>query len=185
MQAERLHILSEAEGEKIIDYNAKTDVMVIRSSHIYGQKGEAILGDYLQQFNDEYIYEEDKEAYQEVFKGLLKSPKHDSVEFRTKRFDDDYTWYQANLTSLLGSEGYVTRIVGRLINIHEKKLKEIDLLLRAEKDALTGLYNKGATVQLIENAIEEEKSNNTLNALMIIDLDNFKEVNDTHGHAQA
>ncbi len=184
MQAERLHILSEAEGEKIIDYNAKTDVMVIRSSHIYGQKGEAILGDYLQQFNDEYMADEDKEAYHEVFKGLLKSPKHDTIEFRTRRFENEYTWYQANLTSLLGNEGYVTRIVGRLINIHEKKLKEIDLLLRAEKDALTGLYNKGATLQLIENAIEEEKSNNTLNALMVIDLDNFKEVNDTHGHAQ-
>lgn len=184
MQAERLHILSEAEGERIIDYNAKTDVMTIRSSHIYGQKGEAIIGDYLQQFNDQYIFEEDKEAYQEVFKTLLKSPKHDIIEFRMKRFDADYTWYQANLTSLLGSEGYVTRVVGRLINIQERKLKEIDLLLRAEKDALTGLYNKGATEQLIANATEEEKNDNIINALMVIDLDNFKEVNDTHGHAK-
>ena len=184
MQAERLHILSEAEGEKIIDYNAKTDVLVLRSSHVYGQKGEAIIANYLQQFKPDNIFEEDIESYLEIFKGLLKSPKHDTIEFRTNRFDGEYIWYQANLTSLLGNEGYVTRIVGRLINIHEKKLKELDLLLRAEKDALTGLYNKGATVQLIKNAIEEEKVNNTLNALMIIDLDNFKEVNDTHGHAQ-
>ena len=176
-QAERLHILSEAEGEKIIDYNAKTDVMVIKNSGEYGMAGETIQNKYMEHFDTSKIFDEDAECYKSVFEGLLKSPKHDTIEFRTKRFDQDYTWYQANLTSLLGAEGYVTRVVGRLINIHEKKLKELDLLLRAEKDALTGLYNKGATVQLIQNSITES-GKGAINALMIIDLDNFKEVND-------
>lgn len=59
----------------------------------------------------------------------------------------------------------------------------MELLLRAEKDALTGLYNQGASEQLIHNAIQDSKDN-TLSALMIIDLDNFKEANDLIGHAQ-
>ena len=113
---------------------------------------------------------------------LLKSPKHDTIEFRIKRFDEDFTWYQANLTSLLGPEGYVTRIVGRMINVNDRKLKEMELLLRAEKDALTGIYNQGATEQLIRNAIDDT-GDNSLSALMIIDLDNFKEANDLLGHA--
>lgn len=183
LQAERLHILSEAEGEKIIDYNAKTDVMVIKSSGDYGIAGETILNKYMEKFDDTSIYEEDVAYYKSVMEGLLKSPKHDTIEFRIKWFDEEYTWYQANLTSLLGAEGYVTRIVGRMINIHEKKLKELELLLRAEKDGLTGLYNKDATVQLIQNVISD-KNRGSLNALMIIDLDNFKEVNDLMGHSQ-
>lgn len=182
-QAERLNILSEAEGGKIIDYNAKTDVMIIKSSNEFDLSGEQICGRWMEQFDESMIYEEDVAYYKSVFRGLLTSPKHETIEYRTKRFDGDYIWYQANLTSLLGTEGYVTRVVGRMINIHEKKLKEMELLLRAEKDALTGLYNKGATIQLIENAISDSK-NGALNVLMSIDLDNFKEVNDLLGHAQ-
>ncbi len=181
-QAERLHILSEAEGEKIIDYNAKTDVMIIRTNDEYGMAQDEIHSRYMQRFNAGMIYKEDVAYYKAVLESLLKSPKHDTIEFRIKRFDEDYTWYQANLTSLLGAEGYVTRIVGRMININDRKLREMELLLRAEKDALTGIYNQGATEQLIHNAIQDGNEN-SLSALMIIDLDNFKEANDLLGHA--
>lgn len=181
-QAERLHILSQAEGEKIIDYNAKTDVMIIRTNDEYGMAQDEIHSRYMQRFNAAMIYKEDVAYYKAVLESLLKSPKHDTIEFRIKRFDEDYTWYQANLTSLLGAEGYVTRIVGRMINIDDRKKKEMELLLRAEKDALTGIYNQGATEQLIHNAIEDGNEN-SLSAMMIIDLDNFKEANDLLGNA--
>lgn len=183
-QAERLHILSEAEGEKILDYNAKTDVLVIKTSGDYASMNEVIINRYMDSKDDSTVHSDDAGSVNTVMNELLKAPVHKTVEIRTKRFDKDYTWYQMNLTSLLGAEGYVTRIVGRLINIHEKKIQEINLQLRAKRDALTKLHNEDAAVQLIQNLLLQEDSTNTLNALMIIDMDNFKKINDLLGEAQ-
>ncbi|MCM1175246.1 MAG: diguanylate cyclase [Blautia sp.] len=203
-QAERLHILLEAEGEKIIDYNAKTDVLVIKNSGEYASTGELIVNRYMQRFDDpdffgwniddntvfgeniddNSIFGEDLENYRTIWNGLLRSPKHDTIEVRTKKFDDDYTWYQMNLTSLLGAEGYVTRIVGRLINIHEKKIQELSLQLRAQRDAMTNLNDKDASRKLIENALREENTSSVLSALMIVELDNFQKVSELLGQAQ-
>lgn len=181
-QAERLHILSEAEDEKIIDYNAKTDVMAIRTSSDHGLGGEYIQDRWMDRYATSMIHGEDVAHYKSVFRGLLTSPRHETIEYRTRRFDGEYIWYQANLTSLLGAEGYVTRVVGRMVNIHAKKLKEMEENLLTEKDVLTGVYNKKAAIQLISNAIHES-GKDVLNGLMIVELDNMKDVNDLLGHA--
>lgn len=183
-QAERLHILMEVEGERILDYNAKTDVLIIRTAGDYASTGEVIMNRYMQKFESDTIFGEDMENYRAIWDSLLRSPGHNTLEVRTKKFDDEYTWYQMNLTSLLGAEGYVTRIVGRLINIHEKKMQEINLQLRSKRDALTRLHEKEAAIQLIQNILAEESGNDVLNALFIIDMDNFKKVNGLLGQAQ-
>lgn len=183
-QAERLHIVAAAEGEMILDYNVKTDVMMIRDASDTINRREIIINNYFSKFDNDTMYEDDIPVFFEVFKTALKSPKHDSVEIRTKRYDGDYKWYQCSITSMAGVEGYVTRVVGRLVNIDERKKKELDLKVKAEKDALTGIFNKGATEQLIKQRLEiDSKDASKLHALMIIDLDNFKEVNDVLGHA--
>lgn len=184
-QAERFHLVAAAEGEMIFDYNAKTDVMMIRSAADSLNRNEIILNNYFEHFDYSNIHEEDVPLFFEVFRGALKSPKHDTVELRNSRFDEELKWYQCSLTSMAGVEGYVTRIIGRLVNIHERKLKEMDLKVKAEKDALTGMYNKGATEQLIAQCIQEDKDKEgVLHGLMMVDLDNFKEVNDILGHAR-
>lgn len=183
LQAEHMHILLEVDDEKIMDYNAKTDVLIFKTSSEQTAVGEIILNRYLQQFDASDIYPEDAGIYRDIFDRMLKSPRHDTMEIRTKRFDGDYRWYQLNLTSLLGAEGYVTRIVGRMINIHEKKLQEINLELRARRDALTKIYDEEAARQLIENALAE-KEEEVLNALVIVDIDNCKQISSLIGQAQ-
>ena len=50
-------------------------------------------------------------------------------------------------------------------------------------DALTGLYNRRSFDVHLSNTFDAAKNKNTYLALAIIDVDDFKDINDTHGHA--
>ncbi len=70
---------------------------------------------------------------------------------------------------------------GSISVITERKLAQLKLQHQAERDALTGLYNRPAFVARIDQHIEARGAPGT--GLFFIDLDRFKAVNDTYGHA--
>jgi len=67
-------------------------------------------------------------------------------------------------------------------DVTEKIQFEQQLAEAAEKDALTGLFNKRSFQNRIEGAINRARDRSLALGLMFIDLDNFKACNDTHGH---
>jgi diguanylate cyclase (GGDEF)-like protein/PAS domain S-box-containing protein len=82
-----------------------------------------------------------------------------------------------------GADGGASRIVGTTIDVtHLHKIEET-LRFQAQHDALTGLPNRSFFRQRVLEAIEQAAENGTRFAVLFIDLDGFKHVNDTLGHS--
>ena len=80
-------------------------------------------------------------------------------------------------------QGRPTRLVGTLQDISARKKAEADIRSLAYYDPLTGLPNRRLLLDRLSQALLDRATDGQHGALMFIDLDHFKQVNDQHGHA--
>lgn len=74
-------------------------------------------------------------------------------------------------------------MVTTLRDVTERRIAEQELTWRATHDLLTGLPNRALIQERLDNALERSRRQGHGVALLFIDLDGFKLINDTHGHA--
>ncbi|MEG1185784.1 MAG: diguanylate cyclase, partial [Eubacterium sp.] len=104
-----------------------------------------------------------------------------SYEARMRRHDGSYLWCRVDLSLTFDSNGTPTHLVGFISDIDAIKSQAISSALQAQKDPMTGLYNKVAMAVLSNKGLSEYP--NGRHALMVLDIDDFKGINDTLGHA--
>jgi diguanylate cyclase (GGDEF)-like protein len=92
---------------------------------------------------------------------------------------------EALTTVLPGALGQVIQAsVARIVDaIHDREQAQLELAHQAAHDPLTDLPNRGHAVTLISRSLHRAQRSGTMTGLMFIDLDHFKSVNDTFGHA--
>ena len=88
-------------------------------------------------------------------------------------------WFRIRVTTQLDENQKPIKAIGILSNIDEDKQRAQKLLEKAQRDPLTQYYNKETAQTLIQDWLSTQPAQN---ALMIIDIDDFKIVNDTLGH---
>jgi diguanylate cyclase (GGDEF)-like protein/PAS domain S-box-containing protein len=111
------------------------------------------------------------------------------TEFHWRSRDGELRLIEWSNTALTGPDGSVTHLVGTGIDVTETRrwaaeraAAEERLRHIADHDALTGLYNRRRFEQELDRHIVHGRRYGVDGALLVIDLDHFKQVNDGHGH---
>ncbi|MGX9776065.1 putative bifunctional diguanylate cyclase/phosphodiesterase [Janthinobacterium aestuarii] len=92
-------------------------------------------------------------------------------------------WVEAELVPFTDADGRQTHWVAVEREIDERKKSEADIHRLAFYDVLTGLPNRRLLMDRIGHLLAAAPRNHTISALMFIDLDHFKHINDARGHA--
>ena len=131
--------------------------------------------------NGAFLHPDDVELLLQAISRLENGSSYEMAEVRVITTQGRYIWCRFRATAILDERGKLQKISGIIINIDAEKQSNQALQERAERDALTKLLNKSAGWKQAEEYINRQGK--TVNcALFIIDLDNFKLVNDRYGH---
>lgn len=104
------------------------------------------------------------------------------LEYRMRRPDGTYIWVLVRGVAERDSQGDV-RLTGSQTDISERKQAEAELRRAARHDPLTGLANRTRLDELLHRALQRQRKFASEAALLFIDLDRFKLINDSLGHA--
>ncbi|MCB0991286.1 MAG: EAL domain-containing protein [Acidimicrobiales bacterium] len=116
---------------------------------------------------------------------LLSSPRTDDVtapDLRVATADGSERWVQLTSSSITGGDGVVGILV-QLVDVTEQRAARTELTHMALHDELTQLPNRTLMTDRLERALVRSARTRSMTALMFIDVDLFKEINDTLGHA--
>lgn len=181
IETQRYKLLQEATDEITFDYSKDTDSAVFHMPGLGEQ--ERILPNFIMdQKAKDLIDPLDLEEIKTQMEEMLQKPQKKITEFRILSGEDKKpSWYRAYLASFASMDGEVARVVGSFKNITNELKEREALAKKANIDFMTGLLNKSAMERMVQKKLSEPPQKE-YRAMMIIDADKFKRINDSLGH---
>jgi diguanylate cyclase (GGDEF)-like protein/PAS domain S-box-containing protein len=183
---ERLHQAVRVSNTGIFDHDHLSGTLYWSPEHraIYGMGKDEPVN--LEGLFDR-LYPEDMNKFKEAVE-RAHDPGGDGlfdVQHRIVRQDGQVRWVLSRSQTLFEGEGEArrpVRTVGAAVDITERMRAEEKVAYLAYYDSLTGLANRRLLHDRLERALMVSARNKAYGALLFIDLDHFKTINDTEGH---
>lgn len=114
---------------------------------------------------------------------LNGGPSIDDLEFRVRHGDQKWHWYTCRAAIVEGGDNASDYLLGIAREITEQREQREKMARMARQDMLTNLPNRASFDESFELSLKNSQKHKHALAIIYIDLDKFKPVNDTHGHS--
>ena len=178
----RLRLLAENAQDFIFSYRLRPT----REFDYVSPASEAITGYTPSELyaNPELIFEMLEPQYVEMMQDPAEGDLDKAWELRLRRKDGTTLWVEQRLSLVRDADGRINAVEGIARDVNERKMAEERLERQALHDDLTSLPNRRLLRDRISQALARAERDRCLVAVVFLDLDRFKLVNDSWGHAE-
>lgn len=181
IEKEQYKIISEISDEIIFEYDLKLDTIYLSDKYRTKFDIDLITTPFIKStLKNKILHKEDLKIFLNSMKAIRNAETLLGNEVRVKTNSGEYKWIFYQCIPLKNNNGDIYKVVGKISNIDKIKKEIEELREKSNKDPLTKFYNKGAIENMVNKFILNPEGRQM--GLFIIDIDNFKSINDTFGH---
>lgn len=182
---ERRALALTGAGDMIWDWDVSADKVFTspETEHLLGLKRGTLEGPAVRWLD--VLHPLDRDRFRTSLDSVLEQRRGRLMQdFRLRTQEGQFLWFTLKARPVVGSDGEVVRLVGTLTDVNDFKNAEERLLFDAVHDNLTGLPNRELFLDRLEAAFGFARADaNIRPTVMVVDIDRFKQVNDSVGMA--